>query len=64
MNKIFEFITIDKKELMHVVELEPKLSDKIDFSKPFTVRIMHDHYLCLLHSIISENETNVNIDSI
>jgi DNA-3-methyladenine glycosylase II len=62
--EVFQFITIQNKQLLSVIEKEKQLLDYIDFKKPFVVRIMHDKFLCLIHTIISQKNTSKKIDEI
>jgi 3-methyladenine DNA glycosylase/8-oxoguanine DNA glycosylase len=64
MKKFFIYKTIPLEQINELLKIEPKLANLIDLSKPFTIRIMPDHYQCFIHSVISQQLANAAVDSI
>jgi 3-methyladenine DNA glycosylase/8-oxoguanine DNA glycosylase len=64
VKKIFVYKTITQDQINKLLKIEPKLTNYLNLSKPFTVRIMPDHYQCLVHSIISQQLSNAAVDTI
>jgi 3-methyladenine DNA glycosylase/8-oxoguanine DNA glycosylase len=64
MKKIFVYKKISTAQINALLKLEPKLINYLDLTKPFTVRIMPDHYQCLVHSVISQQLTSAAVDAI
>jgi 3-methyladenine DNA glycosylase/8-oxoguanine DNA glycosylase len=64
MKKYFIYKTIPLDQINELIKIEPKLTTFLDLSKPFTVRIMPDHYHCFLHSVISQQLASAAVNTI
>jgi DNA-3-methyladenine glycosylase II len=64
MKPYFEYKLIPTSETSKLLEIEPKLGKYIDFTKPFNIRIMPNHYQCFIHTVISQQLSNAAVDTI
>lgn len=64
MAKCFIYKTIDQKQLEHLLHLEPLLQSQIGINTPITIRLMPNHFECLIHSIISQQLQSSTVNSI
>ncbi|XQP55764.1 MAG: hypothetical protein ACOQNY_03085 [Mycoplasmoidaceae bacterium] len=60
-NPYFKFIQIDPKIVESFINKHPSLETFIDKTKPFYVRVTKKIYAGLIHTIISQDETNANV---
>ncbi|MBQ0045482.1 MAG: hypothetical protein KBS35_01145 [Mycoplasma sp.] len=60
-NPYFRFVEIDKKIISQFLLDHPDLKSFVDIDQPFYVRISKKLYPGLIHTIISDNETNQNV---
>lgn len=60
-NPYFKFIQIDSKIVESFINKHPSLETYIDKTKPFYVRVTKKIYAGLIHTIISQDETNANV---
>jgi DNA-3-methyladenine glycosylase II len=65
MNKnYFTYQIVPIEQTTELLNIEPKLGEFIDFTKPFNIRIMPDHFQCLIHCIISQQISSAALDTI
>jgi 3-methyladenine DNA glycosylase/8-oxoguanine DNA glycosylase len=64
MKQPFFYRSIPLGEMHELIKLEPKLADFINFDHPFNVRLMPDHFQCLVHSVISQQLSSAAVDTI
>ena len=64
MKKFFIYKIISQEQIHNLIKIEPKLMEFINFSKPFSVRIMPNHYQCFIHSVISQQLSSAAVNTI
>jgi 3-methyladenine DNA glycosylase/8-oxoguanine DNA glycosylase len=64
MKDFFVYKQIPLEETRKLAELEPRLAELINFDKSFNIRLMPDHFQCLIHTVISQQASNAAVDTI
>jgi DNA-3-methyladenine glycosylase II len=64
MEKVFKYKTVNVIHLNELAKIIPTLPQMIDFKKPFSIRIMPDHFQCFVHTIISQQLSSAAVDTI
>jgi 3-methyladenine DNA glycosylase/8-oxoguanine DNA glycosylase len=64
MLKYFKYKYVSVEQVNELVKIEPILKSFIASDKPFSIRIMPDHFQCFVHTIISQQLSNKAVDTI
>jgi 3-methyladenine DNA glycosylase/8-oxoguanine DNA glycosylase len=64
MSRYFKYINIPTEQIIQLLTLEPKLVKFINADRPFSIRIMPDHFTCIVHTIISQQFSSAVVDAI
>jgi 3-methyladenine DNA glycosylase/8-oxoguanine DNA glycosylase len=64
MKKYFKYKKVTVEQIQQLINKEPFLGKFIDLKNPFTIRIMPDHFQCIVHTIISQQLHSAAVDSI
>ena len=60
----FKYILVDPELIQNLINIKSEIKNFVDVNKPFYFRVMPDHYVCLIHSIISQQISSKILNSI